>query len=45
MYSSIYNNNKIKDMLKQILCDTTFHILAYFQREKCLKDILSKIVE
>ena len=45
MYSSIYNKNKIKDMLKQILCDTTFHILPYLQREKCLKDILGKIVE
>lgn len=32
MYISIYNENKAKDMLKQILSDTTFHILPYIQR-------------
>ena len=45
MYNSIYDSNKIKDMLKLILSDTTFHILPYIQREKCLKDIFSKIIE
>lgn len=31
-------------MLKQILADTTFHILPYILREKCLQDVLKKII-
>jgi hypothetical protein len=32
MYTALYNDNKIKDMLKQILSDTTFHIMPYIQK-------------
>lgn len=45
MYSSIYSDNMIKNMLKQILSDTNFHIMPYIQRESCFRDILDRIIK
>jgi hypothetical protein len=45
MYLAIYNGNMIKNMLKQILSDTNFHILQYIQKGSTLQDILEKVIE
>lgn len=40
MYVGIYNDHMIKNMLKQILSDTSFHILPYIHKGLTLQDIL-----
>lgn len=45
MYNSVYSSDMIRNMLKQILSDISFHILPYIQKGRSLKDILELIAK